>query len=65
MATGVAEGWTYVTAVYDGRTVQCAVWVLDPANYMERKALVAAKKELPVYRVKRHKALAVRIAELT
>ena len=31
----------------------------------ERKALVAKKKELPVYRVKRHKALAVHIAELT
>ena len=31
----------------------------------ERKSLVAEKKELPVYRVKRHKALAVRIAELT
>ena len=31
----------------------------------ERKALVAEEKELPVYRVKRHKALAVRIAELT
>ena len=31
----------------------------------ERKALIAEKKELPVYRVKRHKALAVRIAELT
>ena len=31
----------------------------------ERKALVAEKRELPVYRVKRHKALAVRIAELT
>ena len=31
----------------------------------ERKALVAEKKELPVYRVKRHKALAVHIAELT
>ncbi len=31
----------------------------------ERKALVAEKKELPVYRVKRHKALAVRIAGLT
>ena len=31
----------------------------------ERKALIAGKKELPVYRVKRHKALAVRIAELT
>lgn len=31
----------------------------------ERKALVAEKKELPVYRVKRHEALAVRIAELT
>ena len=30
----------------------------------ERKALVAEKKELPVYHVKRHKALAVRIAEL-
>lgn len=35
MATGVAEGWTYVTAVYDGRTAQCAVWVLDPANYIK------------------------------
>ena len=31
----------------------------------ERKSLVAEKKELPVYRVKRHKALAVHIAELT
>ena len=31
----------------------------------ERKTLVAEKKELPVYRVKRHKALAVRFAELT
>ena len=31
----------------------------------ERKALVAEKKELPVYHVKRHKALAVCIAELT
>ena len=31
----------------------------------ERKVLIAEKKELPVYHVKRHKALAVRIAELT
>ncbi len=31
----------------------------------ERKSLVTEKKELPVYHVKRHKALAVRIAELT
>ena len=31
----------------------------------ERKTLVAEKKELPVYHVKRHKVLAVRIAELT
>ena len=31
----------------------------------ERKALVAEKKKLPVYHVKRHKVLAVRIAELT
>ena len=31
----------------------------------ERKALVAEKKELPIYHVKRHKALAVRIAGLT
>ena len=31
----------------------------------ERKALVAEKKELQIYHVKRHKALAVRIAELT
>ena len=31
----------------------------------ERKSLVAEKKELPVYRVMRHKALAVRITELT
>jgi len=31
----------------------------------ERKALVAEKKELPIYHVKRHQALAARIAELT
>ena len=31
----------------------------------ERKALVAEKKELPIYHAKRHKALTVRIAELT
>lgn len=31
----------------------------------ERKALVAEKKELPIYHVKWHKALAVRITELT
>ena len=31
----------------------------------ERKALVAEKKELPIYHVKHHKALALRIAELT
>lgn len=31
----------------------------------ERKMLVAEKKESPVYHVKRHKALTVRIAELT
>ena len=31
----------------------------------ERKILVAEKKELPIYHVKRHKVLAVRIAELT
>lgn len=31
----------------------------------ERKTLVAEKKELPIYHVKRHKALAVRIAGLT
>ena len=31
----------------------------------ERKDLLAEKKELPVYCVKRHKTLAVRIAELT
>ena len=31
----------------------------------ECKALIAEKKELPVYRVKRHKTLTVRIAELT
>ena len=30
----------------------------------ESKALVAEKKELPIYHVKRHKALTVRIAEL-
>ena len=30
----------------------------------ERKTLVAEKKELPIYHVKRHKALTVRIAEL-
>ena len=53
-----------------------AVWKPELARYTglvqqikekseERKALVAEKKELPVYHVKRHKALAVRIAELT
>jgi len=31
----------------------------------ERKTLVTEKKALPIYHVKRHKALAVRIAELT
>ena len=31
----------------------------------ERKALVAEKKAMPIYHVKRHKALAVRIAEMT
>ena len=31
----------------------------------ERKTLVAEKKALPIYHMKRHKALAVRIAELT
>ena len=31
----------------------------------ERKTLVAEKKALPIYHVKRHKALAVRIADLT
>ena len=31
----------------------------------ERKALITEKKELPIYHVKRHKALAVCIAELT
>ena len=38
---------------------------MDLEKSKERKTLVAEKKELPVYRVKRHKALAVRIAELT
>ena len=53
-----------------------AVWKLELERYTglvqqikekskERKALVAEKKELPIYHVKRHKALAVRIAELT
>ena len=35
------------------------------AKSKERKTLVAEKKELPIYHVKRQKALAVRIAELT
>ena len=35
------------------------------AKSKARKSLVAEKKELPVYRVMRHKALAVRITELT
>jgi ATP-dependent exoDNAse (exonuclease V) alpha subunit len=35
------------------------------AKSKERKTLVAEKKELPIYHVKRHKALAVRVAELT
>ena len=34
------------------------------AKSKERKTLVAEKKELPIYHVKRHKALTVRIAEL-
>ena len=53
-----------------------AVWKPELVRYIglvqqikekskERKALVAEKKELPVYHVKRHKTLAVRIAELT
>ncbi len=53
-----------------------AVWKPELARYTglvhqikekseERKALVDEKKELPVYHVKRHKMLAVRIAELT
>ena len=53
-----------------------AVWMPELERYTglvqqikekskERKALVAEKKELPVYHVKRHKVLAVRIAELT
>ena len=53
-----------------------AVWKPEPERYIglvqqikekskERKSLVAEKKELPIYHVKRHKALAVRIAELT
>ena len=35
------------------------------AEIKKPAALVAEKKELPIYHVKRHKALAVRIAELT
>ena len=53
-----------------------AVWRPELERYMgvvqqikekskERKTLDAEKKELPAYRVKRRKALAVRIAELT
>ena len=50
-----------------------AVWKPELERYTglvqqikeKRKALIAEKKDLPVYRVKRHKALAVRIAELT
>ena len=53
-----------------------AVWKLELERYTglvqqikekskERKTLVAEKKALPIYHVKRHKALAVRIAELT
>ena len=53
-----------------------AVWKPEPERYTglvqqikekskERKTLVAEKKALPIYHVKRHKALAVRIAELT
>ena len=53
-----------------------SVWKLELERYTglvqqikekrkERKALIAEKKDLPVYRVKRHKALTVRIAELT
>ena len=53
-----------------------AVWKLEMERYAglaqqikekskERKSLVAEKKKLPIYHVKRHKALTVRIAELT
>ena len=50
-----------------------AVWKPELERYTglvqqikeKRKALIAEKKDLPVYRVKRHKALTVRIAELT
>ena len=53
-----------------------AVWKPELARYTglvqqikekskERKTLVVEKKALPIYHVKRHKALAVRIAELT
>ena len=53
-----------------------AVWKPELERYMgivkqiknkskERKTLISEKKELAVYHVKRHKALAVRIAELT
>ena len=59
---------------YTGITI--AVWKPELERYIglvqqikekskERKSLVAEKKELPIYHVKRHKALAVRIAELT
>ena len=35
----------------------------DQGKEQECKALIAEKKDLPVYRVKRHKTLAVRIAD--
>lgn len=35
VAIGAAEGQSYVTAIYDGRTAQCTVCVLDSDNYIK------------------------------
>lgn len=52
--SNAARGLDEIPTIHEGVAAQA----------LERKALVAEKKELPIYHVKRHKALTVRIAEL-
>ena len=37
VVTGVAEGCTFVTALYAGQVKQCTVWVLDSDSYIKVK----------------------------
>ena len=53
--SNAARGIDEIPTIHEGVTA-CA---------MERKVLVAEKKAMPIYHVKRHKVLTVRIAELT